>query len=341
LAKHRSITMRDVADAVGVSKQTISAVINGKPGITDETKRRVLAACEQLSYHVDLVARSLATGRTGSVALVVSDISSPFIGRLSVLAEDFSRSRGYGLVIYNTHDDPERESAYFRAAVQRRVDGVVFISATDSPAGLDSLQEAGIPYVAIDRVPVPYDGPAVILDNASAGRLAGEYLLDLGHRRMAYISGPEQVLMARQRLNGFREAFEARDPGVILQIEPAQSWEYDDGYRAMQRILAKDHPTAIFAAADVLAIGAVRAIHEAGLTVPGDISIIGVDDIDSAAYVSPPLTTIRQSINELAALSFQLLFDMLDGKKPTQTLIIMDPVLIVRDSTALAPTVAH
>jgi LacI family transcriptional regulator len=336
--KHKGVTMQDVANAIGVSKQTISAVINGKPGITDETKQRVLAACEQLGYHIDLVARSLATGRTGNVALVVSDTSSPFIGRLAVAAEDYVRACGYGLVLYNTHDDPERESAYFSAAVQRKVDGVVFISATDRPKGLDRLQAAGIPYIAIDRIPDPYDGLGVVLDNFKAGHLAGEHLLDLGHRRMAHISGPEQVLMARQRMSGFRKPIEARGLESELQIEPAQTWEYDAGYRAMQRILAQYHPTAVFAAADVLAFGAMRAIYEAGLSVPQDISLIGVDDIDSAAYMVPPLTTVRQSISELVTISFQLLFDLLDGKKSTQTLTVMDPILVVRGSTALAPT---
>jgi DNA-binding LacI/PurR family transcriptional regulator len=337
--RRQAITMRDVANAVGVSKQTVSAVINGSPLITDETRGRVLAACEQLGYHVDFVARSLATGRTRTVALLVSDTSSPFIGRLVVAAEDYAHSCGYSLVLHATHDDPERESAYFMAAVQRGVDGVVFISATDRPTDLERLQRAGIPYVAIDRVPDPYTGPAVTLDNAKVGHLAAEYLLGLGHRRIAHISGPQNVRMARERLRGFREPLETRGLGADLRVELVLNWDYDAGYHAMQRILDNGpRPTAVFAAGDVLAIGAMRAIREAGLSVPADISIIGVDDIDSAAYLNPPLTTIRQSISELATLGFQLLFDILNDTPSAQTTIVMDPVLIVRGSTGPAST---
>ena len=329
--------MQDVADAVGVSKQTVSAVINGKPGITTETRDRVLAACEKLGYHLDFVARSLATGRTRTIALIVSDTSSPFIGRLAVAAEDHAHASGYSLVLHNTHDDVEREAAYFRAAIERGVDGVVFISARDQCPGLDMLRAAGIPSVAIDRIPDPYTGPSVTLDNVTAARLAAEHLLGLGHTRIAHICGPqpEVVLMSRERLRGFREALEAHGVASELHVEPAAGWDYEAGHAAMQRLLARGTtPTAVFAAGDVLAIGAMRALREAGLLVPEDVSVIGVDDIDSAAFVNPPLTTIHQSIGELATLGLQLLFDIVDGKQPARKTVSMEPVLVVRQTTS-------
>ena len=329
--------MQQVADSLGVSKQTVSAAINGKPGITAETRERVLAACERLGYLPDFTARSLATGRTSTIGLIVSDTSSPFIGRLVVIAEDYAHSCGYSLVIYNTHDDVERESAYFQDAMQRRVDGVVFISATDHCPGLDILRTAGIPAVAIDRVPDPYEGTAVMLDNDKTGRLAAEHLLSLGHTRIAHICGPqpETVRMSRERLRGFREVLEAGGVASALRIEPATGWDYEAGYHAMQNLLRQaQRPTAVFAAGDVLAIGALRAAREADLLVPRDLSMVGVDDIDSAAYQNPPLTTIRQSIPELARLGLQLLFDILDGNEPSQAGTVMEPELVMRQSTA-------
>jgi len=327
--------MKDVAEMVGVSKQTVSAVINNKPGITKETRDRVLAAIEELDYHPDSIARSLATGRTNTIAFIASDVSAPFIGTLAVAAEDYTYSCEYSLALYNTHDDVRREAAYFTAAVQRGVDGVLFISATDQNTGSDILRATGIPSVAIDRVPVSYCGPSVTLDNLETGRLAAEHLLSLGHSRIAHINGPQTVLMSRERLQGFQQVIESQGALSRLHAETAENWDYQAGYDAMQRVLANgSNPTAVFAAGDALAIGAMRAIREAGLCVPEDISMVGVDDLDIAAFQNPPLTTIRQSINELAVLGLQLLFDILDGKEPKQTKIVMEPVLVVRQSTA-------
>jgi DNA-binding LacI/PurR family transcriptional regulator len=334
--------MKDVAEMVGVSKQTVSAVINNKPGITRETRDRVLAAIEELGYRPDSVARSLATGRTHTIAFIASDVSAPFIGRLAVAAEDYAYSCGYSLVLYNTHDDMEREAAHFTAAVQRGVDGVLFISATDQNAGLENLQATGTPTVALDRVPVPYSGPSVALDNLKTGRLAAEHLLSLGHTRIAHIAGPLIVQMSRDRLQGIQQALEAQGAMSGLCVEVAETWDYQAGYDAAQRILAKGlNPTAVFAAGDALAIGAIRAIREMDLHVPQDISMIGVDDLDSAPFQNPPLTTIRQSITELAVLGLQLLFDLLDGEKPKQTNNVMEPDLIVRQSTSPPPGVEN
>jgi len=331
---HGAPTMRDVALEVGVSKQTVSAVINGAPGITEETRRRVLAAIEMLVYRPHSVARSLATGRTHTIALLVSDLSTPFMGRLTVAAEDCARSAGYRLVLYDTHEDPEREATYFAAAIERGVDGVLFVSATDNNPGLDILRTAGIPTVAIDRIPEPYTGPAVILDNVKAGCLAGGHLLSLGHQRFAHISGPESVLMVRERAHGLRQALAAQ--GIAdLTVEVATGWDYEAGYDAMRRLLARPSlPTALFASGDALAIGALCATHEAGLAVPGDISIMGVDDVDISRFSYPPLTTIRQSITGLATLGLELLLGMLNGKEPEPPRIVMEPALVVRKSTA-------
>ena len=193
MTKRSAVTMKDVADLVGVSVQTVSAVLNGKPGITAETEERVRFAAKSLSYRFDNVARSLRTGRTGSIALIVSDTSSPFIGKVVVAAEDYAREKGYTLVVYNTLDNAEREAMYFNAALERRVDGVVFISATDECAAVATLEAQGIPTVAIDRAPEPYDGPFVVLDNIRASQLVAEHLVACGHTSIAHISGPLSV----------------------------------------------------------------------------------------------------------------------------------------------------
>jgi LacI family repressor for deo operon, udp, cdd, tsx, nupC, and nupG len=325
--------MKDVARLASVSIQTVSAVVNNKPDITDETRARVLAAIEQLNYQPYSVARSLRTRQTRTVALVVSDIASVAIAAMASAAEAHAHSFGYSLILYNTHNDVGRETSYFNTAVQQWVDGVIFIPAMRY-GRWDILQEAGIPSVAIDRIPDNYSGPAVMLDNLKAGRLAGQHLLDLGHRRIAHISGPLEVRLARERFNGFQQALEAQgiEPGSCLVEEG--DFTCQTGYLAMQQLLAyRPCLTAVFAANDLMAIGAMRAVDEAGLQVPRDISIVGFDDIELAAFQTPPLTTIRQSFTQLATLGVQLLLDILAGKEVVQSQIVIEPTLIVRQST--------
>jgi len=330
--------MQDVADAVGVSKQTVSAVINGKQGITDETRARVLEAVDRLGYRPDSIARSLRTGRTRTIALILSDISSPFHSETAAATEDYLRPFGYRLILYNTEDDVGREAAYFNDAIDRAVDGVVFISATDENRGLAALEAAGIPYVAIDRIPDPYTGPSVTLDNEKAGRIAAEHLLGLGHTYIAHIGGPSWVRMSRERLQGVREAIDGQPIDTGLVVESAEDWRCQSGHNCMIRVLRHSPlPTAVFAAGDLLAIGAMLAIREAGLHVPDDISVVGLDDLTIAAYQNPPLTTVRQSLTELATLGSRMLFNILDNKEPEQQEIVMEPALVVRQSTAPPP----
>jgi len=336
--KPKTVTMQDVAAAVNVSKQTVSAVVNGKPGITEETRARVWAAVEQLGYRMDLTARSLRTGRTRTIALIVTDVSNPVAGQMATSAEETTYAERYNLILYNTHDDLARESFYIDSIIQHSVDGVVFISARDESTALEKLKVAGIPVVVIDRVPQSYHGPAVVLDNARAGRLAAEHLLALGHTRFAHIGGPESVHIARERLAGFHS--ELPDASVRdLAVEPAQGWRIRDGYDALQRLLTWHTDfTALFCAGDQLAIGAMRALREVGRGIPENVSVVGVDDIDLASFLCPPLTTISQSIGEMAALGVRLLFTLLDGQEPSQPRIVIEPLLVLRQSTGPPPS---
>ena len=330
----KSPTMKDVARIAEVSLQTVSTVINDKPGVTDKTRQRVLAAVETLGYRPYSIARSLRTRRTRTIALVISDIANPSFATMASTAEVYAQANGYSLVLYNTHDNVEREASYIAIASERWIDGVLFVAAEDKLDGLAAFSSTGIPSVAIDRIPHGYGGPSVMIDNIAAGRLASEHLLELGHTRLGHISGPMHLRLARERLDGFRCRIEESGvtPGLTACIEG--NWTCASGYAAMQAILQQEvRPSAIFAANDHMAIGAMAALAEAGLRVPHDISIVGLDDIEVSAYQHPPLTTVQQSFSELAKAAVCLLLDLLADHPPATTQIVIQPRLIVRDST--------
>ena len=283
---------------------------------------------------MDLTARSLRTGRTHTVALIVTDVSSPVFGKMASAAEERVYAEHYNLVLYNTHDDLERERFYIDSILQRSVDGVMFVSVRDESTVLDRLQAAGIPVVVVDRVPHNYHGPAVVLDNPRAGRLGAEHLVSLGHSQFAHIGGPGQVHIARERLEGFRSVLSLHEL-THLEIEQADNWHVESGYTAMERLLQRGASfTAVFCAGDLLAIGATRALAEAGRRIPEDVSVMGIDDIDLAAYLSPPLTTVSQPIAQMATMGVELLLCLLSGGEPEQPRIVVEPRLVCRQSTA-------
>ena len=264
--KRRVPTLKDVAELAGVSVQTVSSIVNDKPGYTEDMRTRVRAAIDELGYRPFAVARSLRTRETRTIALIVSDISNPSFATMAGAVEDYAHSFGYSLVLYNTHDDVEREQSYIQTATQRWIDGVLFVPAEDKMTSLDAFQAAGIPTVAIDRIPEGYRGPAVTLDNEKAGRIAAEHLLDLGHEHIAHIAGPARLRLARERMEGFNQAIVARGKRPGPCVGGVGNWGCEWGYQAMRELLnARPRPTAVFAANDRMAIGALRAIFEAGL----------------------------------------------------------------------------
>jgi DNA-binding LacI/PurR family transcriptional regulator len=330
--------MKDVARLAGVSIQTVSVVVNEKADVSAETRGRILAAIDELGYRPQTVGRSLRTGATRTIGLLVADITNPFFARMADAVEDHAHRAGYNLILYNTHSDVERERTYLHIAAERWVDGMLFVTTRDTLHGLGALRAAGIPSVAIDRVPRDYEGAWVVLDNRRTGALVAEHLLDLGHRDLAHICGPLDLRLSVERLESFEAAVRERGCQVVGHAVGDANWSCQSGYEAMRTLLAAERrPTAVFASNDRLAIGAMRAAVEAGLRVPEDLSIVGVDDIELAGYLTPPLTTVRQSLADVATLATQILLDLVHGREPAQTQVVFHPELVVRQSTASPP----
>lgn len=332
----KSPTMREVAHLAGVSIQTVSHVVNQTGSISTETRDRVMQAIETLNYRLNPIARSMRTRETRLIGLLVLDITNPVLSIIASAVESAAYDREYSVLLYNVRHDARRERQSLETFAERLVDGVIIVNAMDREHTFKWLEEGTIPTVLVDCLSTT-TLPSVAVDNAHGAYLATQHLLELGHQRIAHLSGDLSLEVARQRVKGYQQALSDYGLHDIAQVvtPPNYRWDYESGYLSMQNILRQPvRPTAIFAAGDQMAIGGYRALAEAGLRVPDDMSVIGFDDIEAASYTIPPLTTIRQPLEDIATSAFELLLDLLDAKKTLDTSqIILPPELIVRKST--------
>lgn len=339
-------TISDVAAAAGVSTATVSRLLSGVSRGRPRTRARVLAAVEALDYRPSGVARSLKLRSTQMLGLVITDITNPFFPELVRAVEDEARALGYALLLGNSAADPARELAYLELLAARRVDGLI-IAAADVPERHGAwLARTTLPVVLINGESPDGAHPAAISDNRGGGRLAAEHLLALGHRRLALITVAEPDRAARDRAEGIRDALTAAgldsaDPAALAVAVGAR--HVSGGEAAMAALLRRDpSPTAVLCHNDVMAIGALRAVRADGRRVPDDISVIGFDDIDLAAYTEPPLTTIAQETGQLGRWGVEQLVALIGAGRAGTTATPSPPVriptrLVARHSTGAPP----
>ncbi|MFI5955973.1 LacI family DNA-binding transcriptional regulator [Cryptosporangium sp. NPDC051539] len=326
--------MRDVARLAGVSHQTVSRVLNDHPSVRDETRARVLEAMRALNYRRNLAARTLATRRSGILGLI--GFESTLYGPASMLygIEDAARAAGYfvSVVTVRSLDRSAVLEAVDRLCAQA-VEGIVAIAPKESAANAleqipDGLGRVGVGGAGETSV------PSVRFDNAAGAALATRHLLDLGHATVHHVGGPSDWPEARDRVDGWRAALYAADR-IVPPVEHG-AWTADFGYE-QGRILAADRSvSAIFCANDPIALGVLRALHEAGRRVPDDVSVVGFDDVPEAGYFLPPLTTVRQDFGELGRRSLDLLLGQLEDDAPAPASVLLAPQLVTRASTAPA-----
>jgi DNA-binding LacI/PurR family transcriptional regulator len=329
--------MSDVARLAGVSHQTVSRVINDSDHVRAETRERVLLAMRQLDYRPNSVARALVTGRSRTLGVVSFDTT--LYGPASTLfgIERAAHEAGYFITIASMEalDRNSVLDAVERLRLQG-VDGILVIAPHVGAARALLQVPSGIPLVAVEAGPADAV-PVVAIDQFGGARMATRHLLELGHRTVWHIAGPSDWLEAEQRVGGWRRALEA----VAAEIpEPlAGDWSPSSGYELGQRLATEPGVTAIFVANDQMALGAVRALHEAGRRIPHDVSVVGFDDIPEAPYFTPPLTTIRQDFDEMGRRSLRLLLDTMQSGDGVPAHLELAPELIVRASTAPPPGV--
>jgi len=327
--------MEDVAGVAGVSHQTVSRVLNGFPKIRPATRDRVLAAIEELGYRRNTAARTLVTRRSGTIGVITVDMNHFGPASIMLGLESASRAAGYSLSLAGL---PEVSATSLRTAVDQvlgqGVEAVVMIVAHQAALTLAQSLHIGVPLVLVegDLSATPLTAG---VDQIAGARLATNHLLDLGHQSVLHLPGPADWLEAAARREGWRTALEERGcPVPALMVEG--DWTSRSGYQASRAMLSQSRPTAVFAANDQMALGLLRALHEAGLRVPEDVSVVGFDDLPESGYFTPPLTTVRQDFGELGQRIMDLVLRVLAGE-PNASEPLVEPMLIVRSSTAAPP----
>ncbi|HXL03059.1 MAG TPA: LacI family DNA-binding transcriptional regulator [Candidatus Atribacteria bacterium] len=330
-------SIKEVARLSGVSIATVSRVINNKESVSKETAEKVWKAVRLLNYQPNLLARSLRSQQSRLLGLLVPDIESPVFGRLAKYLEEAASKKGYSLIFCNTNDNPEKEKKYLEILIQRQIEGIIFSRVLDESLLFKTPQLSKIPYVVLDRTLEKEEAPTIKLDNYAAGALAASHFLNLGHKKFACLSGPLRIKICRERFYGFLDTLEKSGMSLREELIEEGDFKMDEGRKAMNRILTVslfEQPTAVFSMNDLMALGAIQAIKERGLSVPGDVSIIGLDNIPLCDVISPPLTTVAQPFDEMAKEGINLLSKLIEGKKIRRTTIVVQPELVIRNSTA-------
>ncbi len=337
--KKKKATIKDVAELAGLSVATVSAVINErvkKVSLSDASREKVLKAIKKLDYKVNTGARALRMGKSYLIGVIASDMTQPFTGVMLGVVERETRKRNYSYLVSDIQNDTEREAFYLDLFRQKMVEGIVYVGASMEPShdALRQFEQANIPVVMTESHDPDLTRPCVAVDNFSGAYTATQHLIQNGCTKLLHITATNNII-AKQRMDGCVTALTDHDLKPA-HVESAKGLTFEDGYMAMCSVLKNGiEIDSLFAFNDALAIGAMKAIDEAGLAVPDDIAIVGFDDIPVASYHTPSLTTVRQPVTKIAKIAIQLLMDILEKKYTLgeSEKVVLETELIVRRSS--------
>ena len=340
------VNITDVAKEAGVSIATVSRVVNdnGYP-VRAATRAQVLDAVQRLGFRPNDLARGLMQKRTRTVGLLVPDVANPYYPEIARGVEDVASAQSYALVFCNTDRRADKTEAYVNTLLEKRMDGIIIAGGgTDFTDASTAFAEYGAPVVFIGRH--REGGHSVQISNAAAARDATGHLTMLGHHKIAFLAGPMALTSVQDRLEGYRAGLQDADLDFDERLVREGDFGESSGYESTQALLAADpRPTAIFAANDLMAIGAIAAVQDAGLDVPDDVSVVGFDGIALGSYVRPALTTVAIPTYELGAAAMRMLLELVERKQdpeqgpepPEGRTVWLPTELVVRDSSGLAP----
>lgn len=330
------VRIQDVADVAGVSVSSVSRALNDHPNVSAATREKVLEAADRLGFRPNGLARSLRTQSTGVLGLIVSDITNPYFTLLASAVEHEARDLGYSVVLGNADERADVLDHHVQTFLDRRVDGLL-VSPTDDASGhLTAAITAGVPTVFVDRWSADHAVPVVRSDSRPGVDALVDHLVALGHRRLAVIAGPASTTTGRERVEAFREALGRHGLQLPEQYIGQGDFQAASGARATREFLALDQPPeAIFAADNLMALGALEAIAEAGLRVPDDIALVAFDDVPWFAHLAPPMTAVTQPAAELGRAAVRALVDVIGGRPAAS--VTLPTTLVVRRSCGEPP----
>lgn len=327
------VTMADVAREAGVSKMTVSRVVNNKGEISSTTRQHVLQVIARLGYRPSAIARGLATNRTGTLGLVVPDIANPFFSEIARGVEDKAYAAGYNVFLCSTYEDPHREREVLDSLEEKLADGLILCSSRLAQDDLSAVVDDFPAVVLVNRSVEGKDASIVRVDSELGGRMATDFLLEAGHRVVGFLTGPPTSFDGRLRVQGYEQALEAAGIGLQPAWQRACSSNVQGGLEVALEFLP-EHPemTALLCYNDLVAVGALQACSKLGRRVPEDLAIVGFDDIPTAALVTPPLTTCRSAQYDIGFQAMRLLLDRMSGCPEGCEQVMMQPELVVRAS---------
>ena len=330
------MNIREVARLARVSTATVSRTINGSDKVTPETKERVQRAIDELKFYPNTWARALGSGRSSLYGLIISDITNPFFPELVKSFEDIAVQHGQEVLVANTNYDPERMELCVSRMLQRKVDGVAIMTSEMDDHLITEFHNRSIPLVFLDTGAAQKLVSNILVDYGAGIEAALDHVVHLGHTRIAFIAGPNKLPSARMRQEAFTACLARM--GLNADLVEQGNHQVGGGHDAMIRLLFADpRPTAVLASNDMSAIGALGAIHESGLRVPEDISLVGFDDIQLSSFTQPALTTVRLSREQIAQVAFRALYSIRQDRGQGAVYPVR-PELVVRRSTGPAPS---
>jgi LacI family transcriptional regulator len=338
------VTMRQIAAAAKVSIGTVSHVINDTAKVRPKLRERVLEAIRRLGYQPSALAQGLRRRRTNMLGMIIPDITNPFFPGVVRGAEDVAYKRSYRMILCNADNDAEKEHSYIRELRSYHVAGLLIIpsSGAEIAAHLRTYTSSSVPVVCIDRVPEGWKGDAVLVANENGAYEGTRHLIEMGHHRLAVITGPLKLTNAVDRLKGFKRALE--ESKLRLEEEFLQEARFDapSGYQAALRLLRMpERPTAIFACNDLMAFGVLQAARELGIRCPEDLSIVGFDSLEFTKLTDPSLTSIHQPGYELGATAARLLLQRIDGMQTPPKRLSLSTELMRLNSVAYPADAQH
>lgn len=330
----KNSTIKDVAKVAGVSIATVSRTLTGKDRVSPLLAERVLQAIQELQYQPNDVARALKINESRSIGLIIPDIENPFFPALVRGVQDAAKMHNYAVILCNTDGKTEEEKKYIQFLYSKRVDGIAFTESVDNKKNISLLDSLGIPVVLLDRRVEGMRASGVSTDNRLGAFMATQHLLDLGKRRIVFISGPLKLSSGADRAKGYQDALLRYNIQYDKDLACIGAFTYESGYAAVEKLLFSRHKfDAIFASNDMMAIGAIECLNKYGIRVPKDVAVVGFDDIRLAGWYRPLLTTVRQPVYDMGQYAMKLLMEHITGKRINSYEKIFKPELIIRQSS--------